>query len=544
MPLERRGPTDLGFFDETEGRMAGTEMDRPTWERLLVALKLTYQKFSEKKLKYWQERFGEMICQCQLGMEVEGLEEIRPIMKAEIGYDPLEVDTRPKGEKQPGLARSEARQPPSLQDLRRRIYTKAKAEPAWRFWGLYVHVSKMETLREAYRLAKQNNGAPGIDGVTFEAIEASGVEAFLEEIRGELVSRRYRPMRNRVKEIPKSNGKVRTLGIPTIRDRVVQGALKLILEPIFEADFQPGSFGYRPKRTAQEAVNRAARAIVQGKTRVIDLDLRAYFDNVRHHILLEKVARKVKDDDILHLLKMMLKASGKKGVPQGGVVSPLMSNVYLNEVDKMLEQVKEATRDGEWVHLEYVRFADDLVILVDADPRWDWLLREVEKRLREELSKLQVSVNEEKTRIVNLSKGESFGFLGFDFRRVRSKKGKWRPNVTPKLAKRTALLKNLKDIFRRFLSQPITRVVQIINPILRGWVNYFRMGNSSRCFSYIRHWAERKIRRHLMRARKRRGFGWKRWSNLWIYKELKLFNDYRIRYFEPKVKALPCRQAT
>src|SRR5450432_3860662 len=209
--------------------------------------------------------------------------------------------------------------PISLQDLRRSLYVKAKAEPAWRFWGLYIHVCKMETIRDAYQMAKSNGGAPGIDGVTFEAIEESGEESFLQQIRDELVSNTYRPMRGRKKEIPKDGGKkVRVLTIPTIRDRVVQGALKLILEPIFEADFQSGSYGYRPKRTAHQAVNRVAQAIVESKTRIIDIDLRAYFDNVQHYLLLEKVARRVQDDEVMHLLKMMLKATGEKGVPQGG----------------------------------------------------------------------------------------------------------------------------------------------------------------------------------------------------------------------------------
>src|SRR5467141_2977007 len=234
--------------------------------------------------------------------------------------------------------------PIRLQDLRRSIYVKAKAEPTWRFWGLYVHVCKMETLQEAYRMAKSNDGAPGIDGVTFEAIEESGEESFLQQIRDELVSNTYRPMRARKKEIPKDGGtKVRVLSIPSIRDRVVQGALKLILEPIFEADFQPGSYGYRPKRTAHEAVYRVAQAIDQRKTSVIDLDLRAYFDNVQHSLLLEKVAKRVRDDEVMRLLKMILKASGKKGVPQGGVISPLISNVYLNGIDKMLEKAIETT---------------------------------------------------------------------------------------------------------------------------------------------------------------------------------------------------------
>jgi RNA-directed DNA polymerase len=419
---------------------------------------------------------------------------------------------------------------------------KAKAEPSWRFWGLYVHVCKRETLREAYALAKRNNGAPGIDGVTFEAIEACGAESFLEQLRDELVSGTYRPMRNRRQEIPKDGGKkVRVLSIPVIRDRVVQGALKLILEPIFEADFQPGSYGYRPKRTAHAAVNRVARAIVSYKTRVIDIDLRAYFDNVRHHLLLEKVAKRVNDPDVMALLKMILKASGKKGVPQGGVISPLLSNVYLNEVDRMLERAKEVTRNGRYTYLEYVRWADDLVILVDAYRRHDWLLWAVKKRLREELAGLQVEVNEEKSRTVDLAKGESFGFLGFDFRRVRSLCGVWRAQYTPQMKRRTALLRKLKKVFRRFHSQPVGRVVKIINPILRGWVNYFAMGHSSRCFGYVRDWVEKKIRRHMMRARKLQGFGWKRWSRRWLYDMLGLFGNYRVRQSWSAPKALPTR---
>src|SRR4051795_10022565 len=243
--------------------------------------------------------------------------------------------------------------PIGLQDLRRSLYVKAKAEATWRFWGLYVHICKMETLREAYRMAKKNDGAPGIDGVTFDAIEEGGVESFLTQIRDELVTNMYRPMRVRKKEIPKDGGKkVRVLSIPAIRDRVVQGALKLILEPIFEADFQAGSYGYRPKRTAHEAVNRVAEAIVEEKTRIIDIDLRAYFDNVQHFLLLEKVARRVQDDAVMHLLKMILKATGKKGVPQGGVISPLLSNLYLTEVDRMLEKAIATTRYGKYTYVQ------------------------------------------------------------------------------------------------------------------------------------------------------------------------------------------------
>jgi RNA-directed DNA polymerase len=429
--------------------------------------------------------------------------------------------------------------PINLQDLRRRIYVKAKAEPSWRFWGLYVHVCKGETLREAYRLAKRNHGAPGIDGISFEAIEVEGADVFLDELQQELRSGTYRPMRVRKVGIPKAGGKVRTLSIPTIRDRVVQGALKLILEPIFEADFQPGSYGYRPKKSPHDAIQRVSRAILQGKTHVIDLDLRSYFDTVRHDLVLQKVAARVQDDDVLRLLKLILKSTGKRGVPQGGVISPLLSNLYLNEVDRMLERAKEATRHDQWSPVEYVRFADDIVVLVDGHPRKRWLRQAVDQRLREELAKVGVEVNEEKTAVVDLARGGSFNFLGFQFRRIRSRHGRWMPLRIPQTKKRTELLQKMKRTFRRFESQPVQRVIDRINPMLRGWVNYFAVGHSSKCFSFIRNWVEKKVRRHLAKARKRQGFGWKRWSRRWLYDALGLFDDYRARYSRQPLKAAP-----
>ena len=244
------------------------------------------------------------------------------------------------------------------------------------------------------------------------------------------------------------------------------------------------------------------------------------------------------DDAVMGLLRSILKASGPCGVPQGGVISPLLSNLYLNEVDKMLERAREVTRHRGFTVIEYARFADDLVVLVSAHPSQRWLHSAVEKRLREEFAKLEVEVNEQKSRRVDLKRGESFGFLGFDFWRVRSRAGRWMPLYRPRMKKRTALLGQLKVVFRGLKSQPVSQVISQINPILRGWVNYFAMGHASQCFSFIRNWVEEKIRRHLAKARLRRGFGWKRWNRRWLYDALGLFDDYRV---QPRPKAAPAR---
>lgn len=416
----------------------------------------------------------------------------------------------------------------TLQELGRKIYIKAKAEKSHRFWGLYVHVYKQSTLEEAYRMVKVNNGSPGIDGMTFDDIEQQGVERFLQSIQQELINESYQPTRNRKKEIPKANGKIRKLGIPTIKDRVVQGAVKLIIEPVFETDFQEGSYGYRPKRTAHQAIERIAQAVVKEKTRVIDLDLRAYFDTVKHPILLDKVAKRIADDKMMRLLNQMLKSGGKEGVPQGGVISPLLSNIYLNEIDKMLEKAKEATREGKYIHLEYARFADDVVILVDGHHKWDWLWRGVNKRLREELNKLQVHLNEEKTKQLDLVKGDSFGFLGFDFRRLKTKTGKWRVNYQPKMQARVKVMDKIRDVFKRYESQPLLRVRDLINPILRGWVQYFKIGHSSKAFGYVKDWLTKRIRRHLMRAKGKQGFGWQQWSTKGLYAMYNIYSNFKV----------------
>ena len=420
----------------------------------------------------------------------------------------------------------------NLQELRRRIYRKAKAEKQWRFWGLYVHVCKMESLRAAYQEAKANDGAPGLDGESFEFIETQGVEKFLTAIREELLSRSYNPRKNRRVEILKGNGKTRRLGIPTIKDRVIQGAVKLILEPIFEADFHQSSFAYRPRRTAHQALDRVVHGLVQGLTRVLDVDLKSYFDNVRHHLLLQKLAKRVIDPEVLNLVKQILKANGKQGVPQGGVLSPLLANLYLNELDQgMEEEMGKRRREGRWERVVYTRYADDMVVLVDGYPQWQPHVAMIEKRLEEELRKVQIEVNEEKTRVVDFGNGGSFGFLGFDFRAGRNRFGKRFVLRTPMRKKQSELIKRVSRVLKFSRHRKLKEVIEQIRPVIVGWVNYFRVGNSRRAFDWVRFEIMRKIRRFAMKQKGRPGCGWKRWSNEAIYKEWGLVNDYRVQYF-------------
>jgi RNA-directed DNA polymerase len=421
-----------------------------------------------------------------------------------------------------------------LQELRRKIYSKAKTEKHWRFWGLYCHICKKEVLEEAYRLAKAKGGAPGIDGKSFEDIEVEGVEGFLEGIRQELLSRIYRPMSNRRVEIPKEKGKTRILGIPTVKDRVVQGALKLILEPIFEADFRDCSYGYRLRRHAHQAIDRVTRGILQGLTKVVDVDLSGYFDNIRHHLLLEKVGRRIQDDEVMHLLRLILKANGTKGVPQGGVISPLLSNLYLNGVDEMMEKAREVTRRKGYYNLDYIRSADDMVILVHGHPSEDRLFKTVQRRLKEELDKLQVQMNLEKTREVNLKESGCFSFLGFDIRLNRNREGKTYVSKTPRMKKRKEIGIKVRAVLKAHHDKPLKEVIQAINAVIRGWVNYFRIGNSNSAFGKVRDLIEKKVRRFVMRRKGLKGFGWKRWSREEIYQRWGLYNDYRIRYLYPK----------
>ena len=408
---------------------------------------------------------------------------------------------------------------------------RAKSDKTHRFWGIFVHVTRMQTLEEAYRIAKRNGGAPGIDGQSFEAIEASGLTHFLEEIRGELITGRYQPKPNRRVDIPKENGKVRTLQIPCIRDRVVQGALKLILEVIFEADFCPNSYGFRPERSPHIALAQVRRSVLRRMSMVIDVDLSKYFDTLRHSILLDKIAKRIQDPEVMHLVKQIIKAAGKIGVPQGGPFSPLAANIYLTEIDWMFDAIRRQTAQGSYEAVNYHRFADDLVITVSGHhTKRGWAQRALQ-RLEEQLTLLGVTLNREKTKIVDLLKDEAFGFLGFDLRRVRKReKAGYYVYMTPKKKARKAIKAKIRDIIATGGALTAAEIVTRINAAVAGWVTYFRVGNSSRAFSEVRDYMEMKIRTLLTRRKRRRkrSIGWRRWSNEYLYDVLGLYWDWKL----------------
>jgi len=424
--------------------------------------------------------------------------------------------------------------PISLQELRRRIYRKAKSDKTYRFWGIFVHITKPEILEETYRAAKRNGGAPGLDGQTFEDIERTGRPEFLASVREELITGRYKPKPNRRVDIPKGNGKFRTLQIPCIRDRVVQGAVKLILEAIFEADFCSNSYGFRPQRSPHRALAEVRRSVLRRMSTVIDVDLSRYFDTIRHSVLLDKIATRVQDPQVLHLVKQIIKVGGKIGVPQGGPFSPLAANIYLNETDWAFDAIRRKTAQGSYEAVNYHRFADDIVITVDGHhSKRGWAERALQ-RLQEQLAPLGVELNEEKTKVVNLLKGEAFGFLGFDLCRVRKSnksKGGYFIRMTPKKKARKAVKAKIRETIRRGGATPAKMLISQINAILTGWVNYFRVGHSSRAFSEVRDYVEMKVRTLLTRRKRRRksSVGWRRWSNEYLYGVLGLYWDWTVR---------------
>jgi RNA-directed DNA polymerase len=391
---------------------------------------------------------------------------------------------------------------------------------------------KLDTLEAAYLEAKRNNGAPGTDGETFETIETRGRGDFLREIAADLRDGTYKPRPYRRREIPKEGGKVRVISIPTIRDRVVQGALRLLLEPIFEADFSRHSYGARPGRSAHDAIGEVRSGLIWKKHLIVDVDLKSYFDDIRHAPMLAKVARRIQDDRVLALIKQFLRSTGKKGIPQGSPLSPLLANVALNDLDHILGR--------GYGYLTYVRYLDDMVVLTyDSRKGRRWADRAFE-RIRQEAAAIGVSLNTEKTRMVTLTTPDtSFAFLGFVIR--------WQPNPTvhkgyphtnPKRKKVLEVLRRVRDTLRASPHLSVRDAVARVNPIVRGWANYFRVGNSSRELYVVRNAVERKVRRFAVKKLKRKGFGWSRWSSETVYGTWGLYDDYRVRWRQ-RAKAAP-----
>jgi RNA-directed DNA polymerase len=297
-----------------------------------------------------------------------------------------------------------------------------------------------------------------------------------------------------------------------------------MLEPIFEADFSDSSFGARPGGQAHEAIDRIKHALLKRKHRVVDVDLAAFFDNITHHVMMKKLAQRIQDPEVLAILKKFLKGAGKRGIPQGSPLSPLIANLALTDLDNALDK-------GQGF-IVYVRYLDDMVVLAPDSPKGRRWADRALQRIKSEALMIGVELNEEKTRMVSISEPDAcFSFLGFDLRWRRSEKsGKWFPHNSPRPKKITELQARVREVLRRHRHLAVTEVIALLNPIVRGWVNFFRVGNSGQALGRIRYYVERKIRRFAARQRKRLGFGWKRWSSRVVYGQWGLFDAYNVQH--------------
>ena len=425
--------------------------------------------------------------------------------------------------------------PSKIRELQIKLYRKAKNEPGYRFYMLYDKVYREDVLAHAYALARANQGAPGVDEQTFEQIESQGVEGWLTGIREELRNKTYQPQPVRRVMISKSGGGERPLGIPTIRDRVVQTAAKLLIEPIFEADLEPNAYGYRPKRSAQDAIQEVHKLLCEGYTDVVDADLSKYFDTIPHSELLQSVAKRIVDKPMLHLIKMWLKvpveeedAAGKKrltggkgndrGTPQGGVVSPLLANLYMN---RMLKGWRN-TKRGEQFQAQVVTYADDFVILSrgKAAEALEWT--------REVITRLGLTLNEAKTSI-RQAREESFNFLGYTFGPHRYRKdGHWYLGASPSKQAIARIQEKVGDLLVPSNVGPWPEVRDQLNQKLRGWSAYYSYGTRMLAYRAVDNYVYQKVRNFLRRRHKVSSRGTNRFSDEVVFGELGVLRLRRV----------------